>query len=267
MNIPRPSNSCSYGLIALMLTIFAADLFAVVPPNVSSISQQSWRWRNDDGNEVTATSRAADTTEFSMGAGTKQSIRLRISFAVFNKNTTNEEATFGQLQYTTSIIAGASRSSSTKDSLSWVTIPLTATKEAFELVASPNVANNTVTTKQLKLPPSYNEKGAVIPQRFVPGYLTSSPSNALPISFSPAKPDTQQITEVEFCIRSTAHCLVGTYFFRLRTKLGTTAYSYYHSGFPMITVGSIKGDIDGNGVINSEDLNIIISNFGKTAAP
>lgn len=114
-------------LIVTMLLLIATDAMA-------SLRMTSYRWRNDDGNQATATWRAAQNTQITI-TNTTDPLRLRI--AMDNANGLGfEDYPDGWLQY------------SSDNGANWTTITNAPTDE-FVYQASPNVAHNTATTNQL----------------------------------------------------------------------------------------------------------------------
>lgn len=107
-------------------------LSAVYNVLLANVSQGNWRWRNDDGNQATATFKSANDNDY-ITISSFENIRLRIEF--YNALTDPTNNNF-KLQYSI-------------DSIAWVAVSNTFTTQAFVIGTSTFVANDDPTTKQL----------------------------------------------------------------------------------------------------------------------
>lgn len=167
-------------LLLAVLLVTCSQLFAFTTQGV-------WRWRNDDGDEKTATWRAPENTPI-MISSVDSVLRLRIE--MYN----NGSGGFldGVLFEDSSDEAGAR----------WDTIKLQANTNAFVLAGtSPNVTDLEPTTAQLG--------GQIYP--FVPGKVIVA-TERLPAQTLP----TGRRTEFEYVFKPSANIKPGvTYYFRL----------------------------------------------------
>ncbi len=146
----------------------------------------SYRWRNDDGSETSATWKAAINTPISV---TDQSnLRLRIAM----EETGNSSGQFTEAVYLEYSVNGGS----------YVTITGSGS-EAFVMQSSSFVADNTITTQQISPNPFIN---------FEPGYVRTSDA----ISYYTIDGGSGSFWEHEFCIKPTASFSpTATYNFRV----------------------------------------------------
>jgi hypothetical protein len=112
------------------------------------------------------------------------------------------------------------------------------------MASSPYFANGDATTDQLN---GTN-------RTFQAGYMVEAPSTQTPaISMSAGN-----YNNIEFCIRPTAYAVTNLpYTFRL-----CGAYNA-PGGACLILMPETLGDVNRDGVVNADDLNEVISNFGK----
>ncbi|MBG9378516.1 T9SS type A sorting domain-containing protein [Panacibacter sp. DH6] len=174
-------------------------LFMVVAYNslFASVSQGHWRWRKDDGSEITATW-MADQDQPATISDASQNIRLRIE--LYNDDVNSNDPDNEVLQYT---ISGGS---------DWKTITTDAGTNAFVLAStSPNVTDLEPTTQQITGANFPFESGKVI--------VSTSPLPSLPVS-----PYSE--TEYEFCIKPTANIAPSTtYEFRVQETNHNAGYT------------------------------------------
>jgi hypothetical protein len=169
-------------LFTAILLISISDIFAFT-------TQGSWRWRNDDGSEASATWKAAQNAPITI-SGSAETLRLRIELY-------NDPANPGGLLDDAYFEVSS-------DSLSWDTLKTVADKgQPFVLVGtSPNVTDLMATTQQLTSPHAAS---------FAPGKVIVS-STQLP----PATVGTGFGTEYEYVFKPTANLKSGaTYYFRV----------------------------------------------------
>jgi hypothetical protein len=166
----------------LLFTIFLANFFMAN----ANTRMSTYRWRNDDGNETTATWKAA--TNAPIVINNLNPLRLRIAVEEFNSNFTGGINTDANLEYSEN--GGA-----------WQSI--TATSSMFTLISSSFVTDNTATTQQIS---SGN------PTNFMGGLFKSTNTNTAYI-FSV---DGNNFYEHEFCIKPTlAFSSSSIYTFRI----------------------------------------------------
>lgn len=177
--------------IFLLLTTAKLHAIIITP----FVTQTQYRWRNDDGNEATATWRAANNTAISVG-DTTTILRVRIELnnnsggGAYDVNETLEYSSNGGTTWT----------------------PITnAPTNAFRYVSSTFVTNGGATTSQM---------GAATPGTFVAGRIISAVPSATPMSLNANK------TEYEWVIKPTASVLpLTTYTFRSANQ-GSTPVVY-----------------------------------------
>lgn len=162
----------------LLLFIFLVNcVFAFASP---VFDQTSYRWRNDDGNQTTATWKATLNTSTFPNA-LNQPLRLRMAFTEVAGFNGSFNSIF--LQY---------RKNGTG---TWTNIT-TSTANDFYMISSINVTNNTATTQQIS-------SGS-----FVPGQFKSSTDNT-------SASIGNQSTEMEYCIaRSSNYDITAFYEFK-----------------------------------------------------
>lgn len=195
--------------------------FTVPTPTVS---QNHYRWRNDDGSESTATWKEAEdigspTTGPALAIGS--STRIRIATA----NITAGTAT--NYQYRLEYAPTASNCET--DPGGWITVPATtATTEHFAMATSSYFADGDSTITRLA-----NAEGYATTS----GKMVENPSNTTG-SISLVE---NQYVENEYMIKATSNALMGnTYCFRV-TNAGTALNSY--TIFPELTIAGISNNI------------------------
>jgi hypothetical protein len=153
----------------LLFTIFLTSIFMAN----ANTRMSTYRWRNDDGNESTATWKAATNTPIIIN--NLNPLRLRIAVEDFNTSFSGVTGVNANLEYSEN--GGA-----------WQSI--TATSSMFTLVSSSFVTDNTTTTQQIS---SGN------PTNFMGGLFKSTNTNtAYTLSV-----DGNNFCEHEFCIKPT----------------------------------------------------------------
>lgn len=168
-----------------MKKILLLSIVLIVCDNLFAFTTQgNWRWRKDDGTEITATWLADENVAPEI-ASSDEVLRLRI----------------GLFFESGGLLDGAILEWST-DQATWDTVNLTATTEPFVLAgSSPNVTNLDPTTMQL------SGEGLA----FVAGKIIVT-SETLP----PHSLGTGNETEYEYCIKPTANMQPSTtYYFRV----------------------------------------------------
>ncbi len=153
-------------LAVILMTLFVSEGFA-------NNYQGNWRWRNDDGNETTATWKATENTAITLTD--KSNLRLRAEYFHSDYSITKRTNTFG---------LGYKKSSET----TWTQITDDSSVNAFVISNSNNITDGTPTTKQLN-----NVYSSFSPGKVLTNSFTSTLVNYYPqISF-----------EFEFCIKPT----------------------------------------------------------------
>ncbi|WP_118976503.1 T9SS type A sorting domain-containing protein [Taibaiella koreensis] len=193
-------------LLFCLLLVSVAELHA-------SLRQTKYRWRNDDGNETTATWMAPQNTPVTI-LSTTTSVRLRLEFD--NDNGAAFSSVLSEnLQYSI-------------DGITWTTINGAPTN-AFAYTTSTFVNNGAATT--LQMPPG-------TAGTFVPGRIVTTPS------LTPMSLNDGEKTEMEWVIKPTANAVPGqTYFFQtadqedLPLELGELTISPQCAGTP--TAGNL----------------------------
>lgn len=174
---------CSF----LLLLACASQVHAVI--TTPNLGQKQYRWRNNDGNQTTATWRAPVNTPIGI-ASVQDTFRLRIELA----NTGTGAAALTQtLEY------------SSNGGTTWTVMNNPATN-AFTYQASSFAANGTATTNQM---------GTATPGTFAAGRIVSAPGAAVNLAAAGR-------TEYEWVIRPTANALPSTtYTFRSSDQQAT----------------------------------------------
>jgi hypothetical protein len=181
-------------LLPLLLLVFlTSQLHAVI---ILPYAQQTqYRWRNDDGNETTATWKAAANTPIQV-SNTTDIIRLRIEM---NNTSGSDHMVNEMLEY------------SSDGGVVWTTMTNSPTN-AFHYVNSTQVTNGTATTNQL---------GTATFGTFSPGNVISATPGATMLTLL-----ADGRTEYEWVIKPTANTLqMATYIFR-SVDQGTTPLVY-----------------------------------------
>ena len=114
-------------ILLILLLLISLDSFA-------SLRMTKYRWRNDDGNEATATWKAAQNTPITV-SNTNELLRLRIEMDNDNANSYDDYPD-GELEY------------SKDGGVNWTLISNSATND-FRFITSPNVTHNANTTTQI----------------------------------------------------------------------------------------------------------------------
>ena len=175
-----------------MKRILFLIVFLVTYSNIFAfLTQRNWRWRNDDGTEVSATWKANEMTPITMNS-TSQTMRLRIE--IYN-NSGSSIGVLDTLEYATSPLGP------------WFTIDALPGTKAFTMAAGSGfVVQDEATTAQLN--------GISLP--FVPGKIMVD--SMVLKNYNIAD---QQRTEFEWAIKGTANTALNTtYYFR---EWGSTA--------------------------------------------
>jgi hypothetical protein len=207
--------------------------------SAAAVNLTQFRWRNDDGGEATATWRA--DPDYPAMFPTNGNIRLRYCVEA------NSGSAELLLQYTDNPHTPINTFGGTNDF--WITIPATVSTQAFEMAYSPWFGDKAATTDQL------GEGGT-----FQSGSMVEAPSWASATVNLPAG----HRTNVEFCFKPTLHAITNrVYRFRVNTTSGAAVYN--NELCPVLKLRpDCPGDVNGDGVVNEEDLSLVISNFGKT---
>ncbi len=165
-------------LILIVLLATCSNIFAL-------LTQANWRWRNDDGNETTATWKAAQNTQAVL---TAEGEVWRLRLELYN-NTGSSYPFYDTLQYATST------------SGPWTNIDVTAGSNAFMIAgASAFVTQAQPTTAQL----------AGTSYTFSPGKIMVDSMTAEHLDLAD-----QSRTELEWAIKSTTNVIPNTvYYFR-----------------------------------------------------
>jgi hypothetical protein len=200
-----------------------------------------YRWRHDDGGETGATWIASTNTpclDYTGGV-----IRVRFSVA--------QQAYFEPTQY--GLICSTSKAPLSTNE--YYTVPAVATMESFEMAASPWFSNGDRTTSQLP--------GGTSAFRWTPGYVVEAPTNWTgDMDFGEPGGNTTYYSNFEFCIRATSNALPGTtYYFVPKCSDGWLKFT--DPGVAELRTPDFPGDVNKDRVINAEDLNIVVTNFGK----
>lgn len=179
--------------------VFAVLMAGVCPraSGLPNVVQEHYRWRNDDGSETAATWKADADTPFSKQLR-GQNIRLRFVLS----NADGLEAArdiLPRLEYSTGVTNV------------FRPVPVTTTREPFQMAESPHYANGSPATKQLA--------GS---GEFQPGVAVEAPMNRTDVLSLGA----ERYSNFEYCFVATSNALgAATYYFKL-TNLGTDFPQY-----------------------------------------
>jgi len=186
---------------------------------VSEVKQLHYRWRNDNGDEISASWREneddgspASSTALDIG----DNIRLR--FETVNIGGGSASNYSYRIEYAPTLVNCAT------DPGGWVSLPISATTEHFEIATSSYFSDGANTTAQLANTEFYS---------FVNGDMVEEPSNAS----GAITLDESEYTEVEYVIKATTNATeAGTYCFRV-TDNGSAIDTY--DIYPEITLSGI----------------------------
>lgn len=183
---------------------------------IAYVSQNHYRWRNDDGSQAAATWREAEdagSPTASTSVAKLSNIRLRFNVANTGGGAANYQY---RLQYATTT------NGCSVDTGTWTTVPAAATSEHWEMTTSANFADGAVTTAQMA-----NAEGYV----FVAGRMVEDPSNTT-AAINLAEGN---FTEVEYQMYATNNAITaGSYCFRV-TNAGAALNNY--TRYAELTVG------------------------------
>ncbi len=158
-------------------------------PAFSFARQGNWRWRNDDGTDVTATWKAAENTPFTLTH--RDNIRLRVKMF----NVSDEHGPMGPNQ--------VGLGYSYDGGINWSPITNDPGSNHFVYAASTHFTNQSPSTQLLSPLPLYS---------FTTGSMFDTYSTTNQYPSLPASTE----TELEFCIRATNEALDATvYDFRI----------------------------------------------------
>ena len=194
----------------------------------SSVFTGNWRWRNDDGGEVSA-STLADNASYTITQGDYSGNKIfRLRWELYSNATGN--ATIN-LQYTTNATAATNPAGAT----GWTNINTSGTD--FIAVASAYVANGTTTTQQITTNPSGYDNSTY---PFMGGsVITNATSPTIG-----SKVTGNKKFEVEWAIKPSASIKAGTtYYFRFNTSRGTPPTANYKGQSPKVPTLSTAADI------------------------
>ena len=176
-----------------------------------SISQLNYRWRNDDGGEVTATYAAATNTAITTGVYVGDRIRLR--FQLSNSGTGKATGYQYRLEY-----ASMSDSCST-----WTTVPSYGVLGPWAIDSSSYVYENLNTTDSTGIT---NPSG----KSFIAGYIKTVGNQTPAITLN-----TNEFTEIEYSIRSLSNVSTDVAYCFRTTNAGSTS-NFTYTVQPKITV-------------------------------
>jgi predicted outer membrane repeat protein len=167
----------------LVVLVFSSYL------SFSSSNQGNWRWRNDDGNETTATCKADEKTPFNLG----NYENFRLGVEMFNDDENETTASTFVLGYST-------------DDVNYTTITNDPATNYFVCSLSGNFEDSATTTKQL-----------------TGGQANYKAGNMFEVFHNDFSPELTPKTsmELEFCIKATTNVKAGTYYFKVYDYNGT----------------------------------------------
>ena len=200
-------------LLIALLVIGANAAFAG-----STLSHENWRWRNDNGNETTATFKAAQNTAFTLAD--KGIIRLRIRV----ENTSASENQHGVFKVSYSTTPSVQNS--------FVDITETAGTNAFVYATSTFVASGAPTTNSTYL--TTVNKNSLSPYNYANGVFISTNqlggNNVLASTYR----------DFEFVIKATANVAVNTtYYFKADNSDTRTGSDPTQTLLPHLTTAAV----------------------------
>ncbi|MCK5211523.1 hypothetical protein KAJ89_02365, partial [Candidatus Parcubacteria bacterium] len=203
------------GSQTLKTDYYQANFAAPVPVT----EQIHYRWRNDDGTQISATwLEAEDIGNPTVGAALNKGSSTRLRLAIANTGGGDATNYNYRLEYASSSAGCAS------DPGYWETVPITATTEHFEMATSSYFNDSDPTTTTTTNSEGYN---------FVAGDMVEDPSNATGnITLSE-----EDFTEIEYIIEVTNNATdAETYCFRVTN--GGTVLDNYDIYSPLTLAGS-----------------------------
>jgi hypothetical protein len=190
--------------------------FSAPLPNTG---QTHYRWRNDDGDEATATWRQSEDQGDPANLNPGEKIRLR--FAV--ENTGGGDAT----NYTYRVQYASSTGNCSFDPGYWEDVPIDASSGEHFAMATSSYVNNTDPTYQ-----RLSDDG----NAFVQGYMVKDPAN----TSNATTTSEDEYTEVEYVLEATPDSQIGrTYCFRT-TNAGSELD--YYDIYAELTMGGVDND-------------------------
>lgn len=204
----------------------ATGIQGLIRVSYTYTSQESYRWRLDDGNETSGSSLAAENSAATINYGTP--VRLRIALTNLGDTTTFSY----RLEY----------ASYTDSCGSWTPIPVTPTTEHFNIYASTNITDQAATANVSSGPGVITDPSGYT---FSGGKFVRPPSNTATSQTLLAN----QFTEMEFALTANSNASYPSYCFRLTTSAGTTLESY--SRYPILNINYPPGTPTIHSVINS----------------
>lgn len=234
----------TYFLIAMLA--LASSIFAnTIQYNVS---QNSWRWRNNDGSETKATWKAAQNTPVNYGA-TGTIIRLRIEMVNTSKNPVPCQAgeICNQPSLTIAMHDSLQFSTTPADAASWKNIGLDSRLPFVIAKSDSYITQGEVTSPQLTGNSHAFSPGEIMVSDSVPNFL-------IPVD---------NRSEIEWAIKGTSNLKPATtYYFRQRR-----VYKFYdiYSGMPDVTQYPVAyPSLTTSSVLAVKFNNFSVSSEGKT---
>ncbi|HYG38276.1 MAG TPA: Ig-like domain-containing protein [Cytophagales bacterium] len=200
-----------------------------------TVTQKSWRWRNDDGSETSATLKA-DQNETAKVTSKDEVVRLRLEFSIYpDMGGMTDPKNSGELAYSTSPEGIFTPINSDSE-----------TENHFIYTASTHFVHGEATTQQMS--PSSGEV-------FTSGKMFNGSGGA--ITFGVPDSESSRSVEHEWAIKPTEHAVYGTtYYFKLLPS-ATESFNYTEPLPSLtlekaeITVTSIKRKDPTNSVTNN----------------
>ncbi len=185
--------SASSKYVSLVVEIKAAP--------TANLTQDHYRWRNDDGSETSASWRRAEDTSATANTGVVRRLRIQIA----NLGAATASSTTYRLEY-------GLKSSTCSAIGSWTAVPVTATTEKFQLVNSTYYTDGAATTAQLTAGNT----------TFVAGQVKDTGNTTSGISLT-----TTQYTEVEYALTATSNAAtLDDYCFRVTNAGDASLFTY-----------------------------------------
>lgn len=176
-----------------------AEINAAAPP---ALTQASYRWRNDSGNEINASYAVNENTPLTSGVYVGEKRRLRV--AVANTGTSTATNMTYRLEYSSGACA------------SWNQVPAVGDNSGpWVMATSSNVTDGSATT---------DSSGITNPQgdSFLAGKVMTNTSQTAALTLTSA-----QFTELEYSLTPTSNVVTGTkYCFRVTNAGVTTGFTY-----------------------------------------
>ncbi len=218
--------------------LFSGILYWLYGIFVPRYDQIHYRWRNDDGNEATATFTLSENVPIT---NLQKNTVSRLRFEISNEGWTRGAGQQFRMEYA---------ATSTCASGSYTPVPVIASTEHWQMATSTYVTDGTATTN---ISPGLTDENSV----FIAGQVKTTGNTTAVINLT-----SENFTEVEYGLVATSTAVTGqTYCFRLTNNGSTTNFNYTQyakatiSGYP--ATGELISPIFDTSVVNGASFNSI----------